>query len=194
MTNRLKAGSAVASLCAAILLGGCAWQSDLDASEAKNKSLEEQVAAQQQQIASLTAQNAAESAQVARLQGAIKYTVNSDLLFPSGGWKMNASGQQVIAKLAAKLAPSQQNKLVVNGYTDNTPIGPELQAQGIATNQDLSQKRAENVMEYIISQGVKPELISAVGHGEQNPVAPNDNAQDRAKNRRVELTLAGPAM
>ena len=46
-------------------------------------------------------------------------------------------------------------------------------------------------MEYIISQGVKPDLISAQGFGESNPVASNDTPQGRAQNRRVELSLAG---
>ena len=67
--------------------------------------------------------------------------------------------------------PTQQNKVLVSGYTDNAPIGPALQRQGITSNQDLSQKRAENVMEYIISQGIRPDLISAQGFGDANPVA-----------------------
>ncbi|HEY1411176.1 MAG TPA: OmpA family protein, partial [Rhodopila sp.] len=87
------------------------------------------------------------------------------------------------------LAPTQQSKLLVNGYTDNSPIGPGLKQQGITTNQELSEKRADAVMEYLISQGVKTDLVSAHGYGEQDPVAPNDTAADRAKNRRVELTL-----
>jgi chemotaxis protein MotB len=129
---------------------------------------------------------------VSRLQDAIKYTVNSDLLFRSGSWEMSPQGQEVIAKLAPRLAPFQQSKLVVNGYTDNAPIGRALQRQGITSNEMLSQKRAEAVMAYLISQGVKPDLISARGHGEADPIAANDTAQGRAQNRRVEVTLAGP--
>jgi chemotaxis protein MotB len=79
------------------------------------------------------------SAQISRLQGAIKYTVNSDLLFPSGSWKMSSQGQQIIAKIALNLAPSQQSKIVVHGYTDNVPVGPALQQQGITSNEMLSQ-------------------------------------------------------
>jgi len=45
-------------------------------------------------------------------------------------------------------------------------------------------------MQYMISQGVKPELVAAHGHGESNPVASNDTAEGRAQNRRVELTIA----
>jgi chemotaxis protein MotB len=105
---------------------------------------------------------------------------------------MSPQGQEVIAKLAPRLAPFQQAKLVVNGYTNNAPIGRALQRQGITSNEMLSQKRAEAVMAYLISQGVKPDLISARGHGEADPIAANDTAQGRAQNRRVEVTLAGP--
>jgi chemotaxis protein MotB len=175
----------VVSLLSTTLLSGCVvWKSDYDELKAQNQQLQQQVNAQSAQIA-------AEKAQVGRLQGAIKYTVNSDLLFPPGGWQMSASGKQVIARLAAKLAPTQQNKLVISGYTDNAPIGPALQREGITSNQVLSQKRAENVMEFLVSQGVKPDLLSAQGFGEASPVASNATAQGRAKNRRVELSIAG---
>ena len=134
----------------------------------------------------------ADKAQIARLVGAIKYTVNSDLLFPSGGYQMSPQGKEIIARFASRLAPTQQNKLVVNGYTDNAPIGPALQREGITSNLILSQKRAENVMQFLISQGVKPDLVTAVGHGEADPIATNSTPAGRAQNRRVELTLAPP--
>ena len=50
--------------------------------------------------------------------------MNGELLFPSGGWQMPVQAQQTIAKMAAILAPQQTTKINVNGYTDNTPIGP----------------------------------------------------------------------
>jgi hypothetical protein len=46
--------------------------------------------------------------------------------FSPGGWQMRPQGKQIIAKMASQLAPTQQSKLLVNGYTDNTPIGPGL--------------------------------------------------------------------
>jgi chemotaxis protein MotB len=131
------------------------------------------------------------TAQVARLQHAIKYTVNSDQLFASGSWQMTKDGKDIIAKMASQLAPTQQNALVVNGYTDNAPIGRALQAQGVQTNLDLSQKRADSVMQFLIAQGLNPALVHAKGYGEENPVASNDTSQGRALNRRVELSLAG---
>jgi outer membrane protein OmpA-like peptidoglycan-associated protein len=125
------------------------------------------------------------------LQDAIKYTVNSDLLFRSGSSEMSKEGQEVIAKLAPRLAPFQQSKIVVNGYTDNAPVGRALQRQGIPSNEVLSQKRAEAVRQYLIAQGVKPDMIAARGLGEAEPIASNATAEGRAQNRRVELTLTG---
>jgi chemotaxis protein MotB len=182
MTHSLKRGILPFSLTASVFLSACVSQSSYD-------QLQAQYQQAQQQNAALSAQVAADKAQICRLQGAIKYTVNSDLLFPSGGWQMSDRGKQIIANMATKLAPTQQNKILVSGYTDNAPIGPALQRQGITSNQDLSQKRAENVMEYLISQGVKPDLISAKGFGEADPVATNDTAKGRAQNRRVELSV-----
>ena len=159
------------------LLAACGVpQSKYDALQAQNQQLQQE--------------NAADKAQIARLIGAIKYTVNSDLLFAPGSWDMSDRGKQIIASFASKLAPTQQAKLVVNGYTDNTPIGPGLKQKGVTTNQELSQKRADAVMQFLISQGVQPDLVSAHGYGEQDPVASNDTPAGRAQNRRVELTLA----
>jgi chemotaxis protein MotB len=172
-----------ASLLSATALTACVSQSKYDDLQTQNQQL-------QMQNSSLSQQLVADKQQIARLQGAIKYTVNSDLLFASGGWEMREQGKAIISKMAAKLAPTQQNKILVNGYTDTTPVGPELQRQGIASNQELSQKRAESVMEYLISQGVKPDLVEAHGFGDAQPVASNDTAKGRAENRRVELTLA----
>src|SRR5262249_53234637 len=174
----------VLPLVSSIFLSACVSQSTYD-------QLQAQYQQAQQQNAALSAQVAADKTQICRLQGAIKYTVNSDLLFASGGWQMSDRGKQIIANMASKLAPTQQNKILVSGYTDNAPIGPALRREGITSNQILSQKRAENVMEFIISQGVQPSLISAKGFGETDPVASNTTPQGRAQNRRVELSVPG---
>jgi chemotaxis protein MotB len=119
----------------------------------------------------------------------VVFTLNSDLLFPPGGWQLSSAGKQAIAEVARKLAPTQENRLYVSGFTDSTPIGPELQRQGIASNEQLSQMRANDVMQFLISQGVKPNLVAAKGFGDADPIASNATAQGRAKNRRVELSL-----
>jgi chemotaxis protein MotB len=186
LITRMNRQFIVAPMLSTMVLAGCVSQSKYDALQAQNEQLHQQVAAQSAEVA-------AKQAQISRLQGAIKYTVNSDLLFPSGGWEMSAPGKEIIAKFAVKLAPTQQNKLLVNGYTDDAPIGRALQKNGITSNQELSQKRAENVMQFLISQGVKSDLVSAHGYGDADPVAPNTTPKGRAQNRRVELTLGGSA-
>ena len=171
----MKRGVLLLPLIASVLLSACVSQSAYEQLQAQNSALQAQVAA--------------DKAQICRLQGALQYTVNSDLLFPSGGWQMSHRGKQIIATMAAKLAPTQENKILVSGYTDNRPVGRALERHGITSNQDLSQKRADDVMQFLISQGVKPELISAQGFGDADPVASNDTPQGRARNRRVVLSV-----
>ncbi len=172
---------ATLTFAALLLLAGCVSENKYDALQSRYDQLNQ----------TMSSEISANQMQISRLQGAIKVTVNGELLFPSGGWQMPATAQQTIAKMAPILAPMQQTTIVVNGYTDNTPIGPELMREGVTSNLILSQKRADNVMQYMISQGVKPSLVSAQGFGDANPVASNDTAARRAQNRRVELTLAG---
>ena len=160
-----------------LIISGCVWKSDYDILKAQNQQLQ----SQNQQL----------QTQVERLQHAMAYTVNSDLLFKSGSWEISDRGKDIIAKLAQKLAPTQQNKLMVSGYTDNAPIGPGLKKKGVTSNQELSQKRADAVMQYLISQGVKPDMVAAKGFGEADPVAPNDTTHGRAQNRRVVLSVGG---
>lgn len=172
---------------AALFAAGCVSQKTHNEALDRNAQLEKEY---QELNQSMSSEVSARDVHIERLQDAIKVSVNSELLFPSGGWEMSDPAKTSIAKIAKVLAPKQKSKIDVNGYTDTTPIGPGLAKQGITTNQILSQKRADNVMQYMISQGVKPELVSAHGFGEASPVAPNDTAEGRAQNRRVELTIA----
>ena len=94
MTHMLKRGVLPLTLLATVLLAGCGVsQSQYDALQAQNQQLQQQVAADQQHIS--------------RLQSAIKYTVNSDLLFPSGSWQISADGKSIMTKMASQLAASE---------------------------------------------------------------------------------------
>ena len=162
-------------------MAGCVSQQKYDALQSRYDQLNQ----------TMSSQISSKQMHIERLQNAIKVTVNDQLLFPSGGWQMPADAQQTIAKMAPILAPMQQTQIIVNGYTDNVPIGPGLMRQGITSNLILSQRRADNVMQFMVSQGVNPNLLSAQGFGDANPIASNDTPDGRAQNRRVELTLAG---
>ncbi|HET6555351.1 MAG TPA: OmpA family protein [Dyella sp.] len=177
------------ALVAALLMAGCVSQQKYDESQQRNAELEAQY---QQLNSTMGSEVASRDMQITRMQDAIKISLNDQLLFPSGGWEISEGAKTSISKVAAILAPHQKNKINVNGYTDSTPIGPQLASQGVTTNQILSQKRADNVMQFMISQGVKANMVSAHGYGEANPVASNDTAEGKAQNRRVELTIASP--
>jgi chemotaxis protein MotB len=172
---------AMMTFTAMLLLAGCVSQKKYDTLDAEYQQLNQ----------TMSAEVAANQMQITRLRDAIKVTVNNELLFPSGDWQMPVEAQQTIGKIVPILAPKQQAKIQVNGYTDNVPIGPGLMRQGITSNLELSQKRADNVMQFMIARGVNPRLVSAQGFGEKDPVASNDTPQGQAQNRRVELTLAG---
>jgi chemotaxis protein MotB len=181
MSTRFFPQCATLAFTALLMLGGCVSQQKYDTLDAQYQQLNQ----------TMSAEVAANQMQITRLQNAIKVTVNNELMFPSGDWEMTAAAERTLSKIVPILAPKQQAKLRVNGYTDNVPIGPGLMGQGITSNQELSQKRADTVMQFLIAQGVNPTLVSAQGFGEANPVASNDTPQGRAQNRRVELTLAG---
>ena len=177
--NRKAVGAAIAVPFSVLLLAGCVSQQQYDAVVAQNNQL--------------TAENNQLKAQLAQSQAEQKFVEAGDLLFPSGGFQMGPAGQAEIANnVVPKLRGLQNVKIVVYGYTDNTPVGPELQRQGIRDNLDLSTKRAATVATFLVSQGINPNIVSAKGFGETHPVASNDTAQGRAANRRIEITVQGP--
>src|SRR5260370_12340562 len=169
-------------------LTGCVLQQKYEAQQQKYDALQTRY---DQLNQTMSAEIGAKQMHVERLQNAIKVTVNDQLLFPSGDWQMPATAQQTIAKMVPILAPMQQTKIIVNGYTDNVPIGPGLMRQGITSNLVLSQKRADNVMNFMVSQGVNSSLVSAQGFGDANPVTSNETAECQGQNGRVQPNPAG---
>lgn len=138
----------------------------------------------------LTSALAGEQVIIGMSGNTIKLTSGADYLYPAGGWDLRP-GAPVLSKMAPIFAKFKYTTITVTGYTDNTPIGPQLKSKGIANNQMLSLKRAAVVVTYFQSQGVRPELLTAQGFGDSNPVASNDTSDGRALNRRVEITVTG---
>lgn len=138
------------------------------------------------------AQAATEQSQIAKMQQEQKWVVAGDMLFPEGGYQLSPNGKQALNGYVPRLQTMQNAKVVVYGYADNLPVGSALQRGGIANNIDLSSRRADNVVAYLQSQGVDPNVISAKGFGDTHPVASNDTPDGRAKNRRIEIVLEGP--
>ena len=177
--NRKAVGAAIAVPFSALLLSACVSQQQYDAVVAENNQLKAQLAQSQ--------------AQLAQSQAEQKFVEAGDLLFPSGGFQMGPAGQAELANnVVPRLRGLQNVKIVVYGYTDNTPVGPELQRQGVPDNLVLSTRRAATVATFLVSQGISPNIVSAKGFGDTHPVASNDTPQGRAANRRIEITVQGP--
>ncbi|HEX5234039.1 MAG TPA: OmpA family protein [Silvibacterium sp.] len=110
----------------------------------------------------------------------------SDVLFGFNKYDLKGEAREKLAKISGILLAYPDLKLQVEGYTDN--VGSE------DYNQKLSEERADAVRDYLVSQGVSQDNISAAGYGMSDPVAENSTAAGRAQNRRVELVVSGNAI
>lgn len=106
-----------------------------------------------------------------------------DVLFASGSATLRPEAREALARLSGIVLAYPDLRLEAEGHTDN--VG------SLEFNQKLSEERAEAVQEYIISQGVPADSVMARGLNFAHPVAPNDTAQGRSKNRRVEIIISG---
>ena len=114
-------------------------------------------------------------------------TFVSEVFFDSGKAKVKQDGKPALQKVSEVLnkdVPSSE--VAIEGHTDNDPI----KHSGWKTNWELSSARALAVLHYLVDDcKVKPQRLSANGYGEFRPVAPNDSAQNKQKNRRVEIVI-----
>jgi chemotaxis protein MotB len=109
----------------------------------------------------------------------------NDVLFDSGQTSIKPEGQKAIADVAAVLRTIGNRRFQVAGHTDNVPITTAK----FNSNWELSAERAVVVVRFLITRGLRADLLSAAGYGEFDPIAPNDSPVNKAKNRRIEITL-----
>jgi chemotaxis protein MotB len=122
---------------------------------------------------------------VAMRAGRLVIQLPNDVLFDSGQKVVKAAGKLALVALAKVLVTVPGRSFQVAGDTDNVPI----ETQRFPSNWELSTARALEVVHFLISQGVDPRALSAAGYGEFDPIAGNETADGRAKNRRIEITL-----
>jgi type VI secretion system protein ImpK len=106
-------------------------------------------------------------------------------MFPSGATAVKPSMGPLIAKIAGEIA-KVPGKVTVLGYTDSVPI----RSLHFASNTELSEERATQVMQMLQAAGVPASRLEAVGKGEADPLGDNRTLQGRALNRRVEIKFA----
>jgi chemotaxis protein MotB len=138
----------------------------------------------------LQSELAANQVQIKTLNDELTVSMVNELLFPSGSADLNRDGKSVLNKIMPTLKTISDKRIEVRGYTDNVPIKGTLKRR-YKSNWELSTSRATSVLEYLQSGGVAPNLLSARGFGEYQPVAPNDSSENRAKNRRTDIVITG---
>lgn len=111
-------------------------------------------------------------------------TLGTDVLFAVDQAELQPGARQRLQDLVQYLRQNPGQDVVVRGYTDATG--------GTEYNEGLSERRAGSVRDYLVSEGVASERVSAVGLGEEYPVASNATPQGRLQNRRVEIVLKNP--
>ncbi len=130
--------------------------------------------------------------QIKEMKDRLTVTMVDQILFASGSADVGKKGKAVLAKVATTLKDVQGKRIEVDGHTDNVPIVNAAKGR-FATNWELSTARATEVVRYLQEEGgIDPQVLSATGFGEYQPVASNDTDEGKHKNRRIEIVLLPP--
>jgi chemotaxis protein MotB len=147
--------------------------------EAKSKQYEELTSSLNQQIQS-------GQVELTELKGKMTVKLKDKVVFSSGSAAINKQGKEALDAVAKAFQGLQGKTVVVAGYTDNVPVSGK---GSYKDNWDLSTERAVTVVRYLQSKGVDPKMLGAAGFSEYRPLAPNDTADGKSQNRRIEIAL-----
>lgn len=153
----------------------------------KDKGLEESELMAEQIIAQAQVEGISDQVEVEFTAQYVLLTLNGALLFDPAEVEIIPSSMPLVEKVGSILKNYAKNMIEIIGYTDNVPLYGHPKYDD---NWDLSTARAKTVMMYLVNQkGLSVEKMKSSGRGENDPIAPNDTAEGRAKNRRVEIKI-----
>jgi chemotaxis protein MotB len=118
-------------------------------------------------------------------KGRMLISMPNDVLFDSGSAILKKAGQETLGQVAQALSGLADRQFLVAGNTDDKPI----RTARFPSNWELSTERAVVVTRFLISKGMQPEQLGALGYGEFDPIVGNDTSEHRAQNRRIEIQL-----
>lgn len=119
-------------------------------------------------------------------------SIESEILFKSGSASLNAAAKSTLNKVVATITEKFPNHDVrVVGYTDDQKISRTKNTWD--DNWELSAGRAREVLLYLEGRGVAAKKLGLAGYGMERPLVPNTSAENRQKNRRVEIVVIPPA-
>jgi chemotaxis protein MotB len=117
--------------------------------------------------------------------GRMVLQLSNDVLFDTGRTEIKTAGQAALREIAAVLRTMPDRRFQVAGHTDDVPIDTAR----FPSNWELSSGRALQVVHFLVAQSMSPSTLAAAGYGQFDPVASNEDAAGRARNRRIEITL-----
>jgi chemotaxis protein MotB len=121
--------------------------------------------------------------------GKVYISMENKLLFQTGSWAVNEEGKKAVVEVGKVLAQNQDLSVLIEGHTDNDKILGNI-GGGIENNWDLSTKRATAIVNILSeNKSVNKQSLTAAGRGEFAPIASNETAEGKAKNRRIEIIL-----
>lgn len=160
-------------------------QRRLEALRAMEQEVRERNAIYEEVIAGFRSLVDAGQLSVSIQRGRLVINLPQDILFASGSATLGREGQDVITQVGEVLAEFPDRRFQVEGHTDDVPIATER----FPSNWELSSARALAVVKLLSREGVSPENLSGAGFGEYQPVASNDDAEGRRRNRRIEIVM-----
>ncbi|CAG0965851.1 putative lipoprotein YiaD [Methylophilaceae bacterium] len=214
MNNKLK----VIAIAVALTLGGCANMSETQKGTAKGAAIgagagavvgavaggskgaaigaavggvggaiagnvwSKKMEAQKQEMEQATAGTGVEVTQTE--DNRLKLDIPSDVSFDTNRADIKPNFRPILDKFASTLVDNPSTKVTIIGHTDSSGTD--------AINNPLSVNRAASTRDYLAARGVQASRIGIDGRGSREPIAANDTAANRAKNRRVEIFVAEP--
>jgi chemotaxis protein MotB len=157
-----------------------------DGLEKRNAALEDQAQDNSQLISALSEEISKGYLKVDQYRNMVTLEMSDKILFDSAKADLGENGRALLLRLAGLFAKS--GKIVrVEGHTDDVKMGPNAKFD---TNWELSTARAVTVVRFLQHEGgLDPARLMAAGRGKWMPVVPNDSAEHRAQNRRIEISL-----
>lgn len=138
---------------------------------------------------SLKEQIEAQEVKIEEIEGKLKLTFVDKILFDTGSVTIRGKGKEILLELADSLRKDKDHEIMVEGHTDDVPIGFTLMDL-YPTNWELSAARALGVVRFLQEKGwLEPERLSAAAYSHYQPVASNDTEDGRRQNRRIEIIL-----
>lgn len=125
---------------------------------------------------------------VEQKNGKVYVSMENKLLFQTGSWAVGAEGKKAVVAVGKVLADNPEISVLIEGHTDNDKFTGAMGQ--IENNWDLSTKRATAIVGILTeNKAINKQNLTAAGRGEYSPLASNDSAEGKAKNRRIEIIL-----